>query len=553
MSVKRDFGSVARLDQWRSSKGMTVAVIIPTYNHARYLADAISSVVAQTRHPDEIIVVDDGSTDDPATVAARFPGVRLIRQENQGRSAARNAGLRNCKSSHVVFLDADDRLLPNALEVGLNCAAKHPDCAFVYGGHRDIIEDGVQRVGYHYSPVSGDAQLALMRRNLIRMQATAVFRRDCLMDMGGYDETLERAEDYDLFLRLARNHSIACHPTIVAEYRWHGKNTCEDAMKMLQSTLSVLDRHEARIKPNDAEREALQEGRAIWRDHYAWLLLEAGYANWPSGQSMKLLGQAIETSPLTVARTFMRFVGRRIKRAVPSGVARWINRRRGLADRIPVGAVQFGDLRRQSPISPNFGFDRGTPIDRYYLEGFLARNANDIRGRVLEAGDNTYTIRFGGSRVQTSDIIHLDATNLHATIVGDLAQPDLLPPDTFDCIVLTHALHYVFDMRMAIASQYRALKPGGVALLTMPGVSAVDDGEWGSKTAWSLTAPLARRLMEEQFDPEAITIEAYGNVFAATAFLHGLAVEEVGRSELDVHDPRYPVVVAIRAVKTPDR
>ena len=320
MSAKPDFGATGRSEQWPSSKGLSIAVIIPTYNHARYLADAISSTIAQTRPADEIIVVDDGSTDNPATVVDRFPRVRLIQQGNRGRSAARNAGLRTCTSSHVVFLDADDRLLPNALEDGLSYAAEHPDCAFIYGGHRDITEREDGGKTSHYSPITGDSQLALMRRNLIRMQATVVFLRDCLIEIGGYDETLQRAEDYDLYLRLARVHPIACHPKMVAEYRWHGKNTSDDIMRMLRATLNVIDRHEARIGPNAAERKALQEGRAIWRDYYACLLLQAGYANWPSRRAMKLLAHAIETSPLTVARTLGDYLLRRVKKLLPSDI-----------------------------------------------------------------------------------------------------------------------------------------------------------------------------------------------------------------------------------------
>src|ERR1700734_3040068 len=113
---------------------MTVAVIIPTFNHAHFIGEAIKSVLAQTRQADEIIVVDDGSTDDPRTVAAQFQKIYLIRQDNRGPSAARNTGLQRCKTSHLVFLDADDRLLPTALETGLRCFTGRSDCAFVYGG-----------------------------------------------------------------------------------------------------------------------------------------------------------------------------------------------------------------------------------------------------------------------------------------------------------------------------------------------------------------------------------------------------------------------------------
>ena len=127
----------------------------------------------------------------------------------------------------------------------------------------------------------------------------------------------------------------------------------------------------------------------------------------------------------------------------------------------------------------------------------------------------------------------MDTSNPSATVVGDLGDPGVLPSSAFDCILLTSVLHYVFDVKAAIASIHRALKPGGVLLLTVPGVSAVDDGGWGSVLAWSLTAPMARRLFEDQFDSDKIVVEAYGNVFAATAFLHGIAVEEVKAEELN--------------------
>lgn len=215
--------------------------------------------------------------------------------------------------------------------------------------------------------------------------------------------------------------------------------------------------------------------------------------------------------------------------------------------------MRFGDLRRLSPISTNFGFDRGTPIDRYYVERFLRQYASDIHGRVLEAADNTYTTRFGGDAVTVSDILHLDASNPRATIVGDLARHDVLPEASFDCIILTDVLHYVFDMRAGVASLYRALKPGGVLLLAMPGVSALDYGDWGSAVVWSLSAAAARRLFEERFNADGMVVEAHGNVFAAMAFLQGLAMEEVAHEELDAHDPRYPIVVAVRAVKSLSR
>lgn len=174
--------TAAGLNDTGSSSGdrAAIAVIIPTFNHARFLANAIKSVRAQTRPADEIIVVDDGSTDDPASVITQFPNVRLVRQDNCGPSAARNTGLRNCKTSYVTFLDADDRLLPAALESGLACIAARPECAFVSGGYRYISESGRPLGPDRFKPIEGDAHLALLRANRIIMHGTVLYRSECL-------------------------------------------------------------------------------------------------------------------------------------------------------------------------------------------------------------------------------------------------------------------------------------------------------------------------------------------------------------------------------------
>jgi SAM-dependent methyltransferase len=207
--------------------------------------------------------------------------------------------------------------------------------------------------------------------------------------------------------------------------------------------------------------------------------------------------------------------------------------------------VDLGDLARTKPISSCFGFDRGTPVDRHFIEGFLAANAKDIRGRVLEVGERTYSDRFG-SGVTGKDVLHIH-TNPQATIVGDLAASDTLPEASFDCIILTQTLHLIYDMQAAVEALHRALRPGGVVLVTVPGISAVDRGEWGSGWCWSLTARSARKLFEPIFGEGNVQIDVHGNVYAATCFLHGLAVEDVKRDWLDFEDSAFPVTVTIRA------
>lgn len=215
----------------------------------------------------------------------------------------------------------------------------------------------------------------------------------------------------------------------------------------------------------------------------------------------------------------------------------------------PVGRIRFGDLRRVVPFSRQFGYDRGLPIDRYYIEQFLAGHARDIQGRVLEIGDAAYTKRFGAGRVAASDVLHV-ARNPQATIVGDLTRADHIPSDTFDCIILTQTLHLIFDVRRALETVYRILKPGGVLLATFPGITPIDHGEWAQSWYWSFTTRSSRRLFDEVFMPGGSNIAAHGNVLAASAFLYGLSVEELRPEELDYEDHQYEMLIVARAQKS---
>lgn len=216
----------------------------------------------------------------------------------------------------------------------------------------------------------------------------------------------------------------------------------------------------------------------------------------------------------------------------------------------PIGSVDFGDLRRTTPVSSVFGLDRGTPIDRYYIEGFLKENARLVRGHVLEIGDATYTKRFGGSGVTTSDVLHATGDSPEATIVADLTRAPEIADGTFDCVILTQTLQFTYDMEAMVAEVYRILAPGGSVLCTVPGISQIsrfDMDRWGDY--WRLTTRSARELFERSFPAGAIEVRAYGNVLAATAFLHGFAVSELTRAELDECDDDYQLIVAVRATK----
>jgi len=216
--------------------------------------------------------------------------------------------------------------------------------------------------------------------------------------------------------------------------------------------------------------------------------------------------------------------------------------------------MRFGSLRRLEPVSRVFGLDRGKPIDRYFIENFLARRAEDIHGHVLEIGDNTYTVQFGGAKVSQSDVLHATPGNPKANIIADLTSAHQIPSDTFDCIILTQTLQYIFDPKAAIGTLYRILKPGGVLLVTVPGISQIsryDMDRWGDY--WRFTTLSTRGLFEEVFPSGSVETNAHGNVFVAIAFLHGLAAEELTKRELDYLDPDYEVIITVRAVKPLNR
>ncbi|MGH2536478.1 MAG: class I SAM-dependent methyltransferase [Candidatus Promineifilaceae bacterium] len=216
----------------------------------------------------------------------------------------------------------------------------------------------------------------------------------------------------------------------------------------------------------------------------------------------------------------------------------------------PVGRVDFGDLRNTTPISRVWGLDRGRPVDRYYIEHFLAANAGDVQGEVLEIGDDTYTRRYGADKVTRSEILHVSPESPKATVVADLADAAHLPAEGFDCIICTQTLHLIYQLEGAIGTLYRLLKAGGVLLATAPGISQIsryDMDRWGDY--WRLTSASAARLFGSAFSNGQVEISAYGNVLAATAFLHGLSAEELRPDELAQRDPDYQLLIAIRARK----
>lgn len=229
------------------------SVIVTCYNQARFLRHSLDSVLQQTYGRFEIVLVDDGSTDNTAAVARRYPRVRYVHQANKGLAAARNTGLRCSEGAFIVFLDADDRLLPEALETAVAALRAHPECPLVWGRHRFIDLDGSFLRDSESPLVRGDLYSALLERNVIEMHATVMYRRPLFDSVGVFDESLRAAEDHELLLRVSRRFPLHGHGALVAEYRSHGTTLTRDPRLMLASSMNVLRSQRPHLRTREAK------------------------------------------------------------------------------------------------------------------------------------------------------------------------------------------------------------------------------------------------------------------------------------------------------------
>lgn len=217
-----------------------VSVIIPSYNSARFIRATLESVLKQSPAVFELIVVDDGSTDDSASIVASYEAVRLIRQTNQGVAVARNAGLAIARGEYLVFLDADDVLLPGALEAGLNAFASHPECAFVYG-HCQFIDAEGRLLPTPYRPrLTHDHYHKLLKQCVIQSPGVVMFRRQAV---DGFAATVNGVEDWEIYLRISRRHPIHDHGRDVLQYRRHDANLSGKIPLMLRSSIAMFQLH----------------------------------------------------------------------------------------------------------------------------------------------------------------------------------------------------------------------------------------------------------------------------------------------------------------------
>ncbi|MBB5440362.1 glycosyltransferase involved in cell wall biosynthesis [Pedobacter sp. AK017] len=265
-----------------------VSVIIPCYNHGKYLSKAIESVLAQTYTHFEIVVVDDGSKDNTKEIAQNYKEVKYIYQINQGLSAARNTGIDQSIGDYLVFLDADDWLLTDALMINLNFIRMSPQLAFVSGGFRffyghDQTTRDVTR------KVDSDHYCNLLQTNFIAMIAAVMFQR-WVFDSFRYDTTLKVCEDYDLYLKVARRYPVTHHTELIAVYFIHDSNVSKGSAMMLSTALQILDAQKSNLRDAN-ERHWFNLGQTFWKN---W------YCNIMHNEMVKVFHESIESNKLTL-------------------------------------------------------------------------------------------------------------------------------------------------------------------------------------------------------------------------------------------------------------
>jgi GT2 family glycosyltransferase/SAM-dependent methyltransferase len=495
-----------------------IAVVVPCHNLGHTLLEAVDSVIAQTRPAREILVVDDGSTDArtrEVLEGLRRRETRVVSTPHRGAAAARNQGVRQTWAPYVVTLAADDRLDARYLEAAAGRLDRDPTLDFVSTAIRAFGD-----ASYVWTPPPCTLLNVLTRGG---PHQASMFRRRTWELVGGFDETaaISGCEDLDFWVsaleRGLRGEVIAeplLHYRVRADSRHHGAVEGGSHRQVMEA---VLRKHRASVEALGPAVLIAKESLIVaQKAHLAALDREQGQ-----------LEEELAALAVEIARTARR------------------------ARRLPGGPVSWGDLRRVQPLSAVWGLDRGTPVDRHYIQRFLEARRGDIRGRVLEVKDSGYTERYGKDAVIERHVIDVDPRNPVATMVADLTRADTIGAERFDCFILTQTLHVIPDIRAAIAHAHRVLTPGGVLLATLPCVSRIAEEEvaQGRGDYWRFTEASARLLFQEVFPPAAVEVSAAGNTLACAAFLYGLAAEELTPAELDHLDPACPLILLVRAVK----
>jgi glycosyltransferase involved in cell wall biosynthesis/SAM-dependent methyltransferase len=518
-----------------------VSVIITCYNYGHFLAEAIESVRQQTYPAREIVVVDDGSTDNTQAVATAYPEVVYLYQHNQGLSAARNTGIRQSKGQYLVFLDADDWLFPDALALNVSYLQQHPQAAFVSGAHTRV-HAGELEPELITPPISPNPYYRLLSLgNYIAMISAVMFTRWALHKFE-FDPALRNCEDYDLYLQITRHYPVLQHKHQLAAYRIHRASMSADTALMLTGALKVLNRQRKNLR-SPLEIEAYTRGIDCWTAYFEGttdVKLVAGEVP-DYAQTLRFFGRYAPLTAWRYALGHLAVVAGLPNRA--SGPRTLWTRHGELLATARVGKVAPAAFHHTLPFNPEFGCDPSWPIERQYIERFRRQEASYTRGVVLDIQDFCQEQPESGLAQLTQPAPTHDGLSEH-WVGCRLSSATNLPDCLFDCVLFTCSLHLAYNFSAALQLCYRLLKPGGVLLLTVPG-----SGTWKDTWYWSLTPEALRHLLATVFPAAAVELESFGNVHVAAAYLYGLELPALSPEQLGHYDPEYQVLHTVKIVK----
>jgi peptidoglycan/xylan/chitin deacetylase (PgdA/CDA1 family)/SAM-dependent methyltransferase len=500
-----------------------LAVVLQGVPGLQSLVARLEQLSRQSRRPDQILLLDSGGLAGQLSrlrdTAARFslPAVEPVNAPLDAHpSVWRDIAMQSSEAEAVCFLEPGVLLRDRYFERALD-AMTSKKIGFATSWWERVGPSGEpERVAVE----SCDLPALLARPDSVH-RAT-LFSRAAWKKIRGFDTSVAAAEDYELCLRLLSE-------------GWVGALVSDVLVRQKADRLSSYQRDLWRERYVPAMTAIFNKHRDLFEQETASVLL---------GREETLIWLADRYRPIVSRRE--------------AAVKELDALKQEIADLIRAlrehghDRVDWGDLRRTKPISPEWGYDRGKPIDRHYIEAFLEDNARDVRGRVLEIQEDDYSRRFGGGEVESVDVLDACATNPRANVIADLRQASALPGETYDCIILTQTIHVIDDMEAVARECYRLLKPGGKLLVTLPCLSRVcleygPDGDY-----WRVTEAGAKQLFSAAFPPYAIATRVYGNVLAGTAFTYGLCCDELTPGELDETDPYNPTLIGVSAIKPAD-
>lgn len=488
-------------------------VIVQAGPGGRRLLRTADSLRRQRLAPSATAIVKSGSVPAPpliTSVASRLNAIVLDGSSYPG--IALNAAVQGGSGAYLVVVPAGFTLHEMFLE-RCELAFRDDSLAAIAPAVTVRTVEGADRVVWRTDVPSPAAILSGTRA----VPPVFAVRRQTWNLITGFDETLAGLVEYDFWLRLValgQRVDVFSQPLIDREFDTPTENWTTDEI-WLDQFRAVLDRNRSILGRDMKEILVNREIRF--------------------GQLRELHRKLIATRDEQLAELDR-------VRAEASHLRAYLEHHHR-------NGFDWGDLRRTNPVSRDWGYDRGTPIDRRYIDDFLCAHSSDVHGVVLEIQEDDLTIACGGQRVTRYEILDIDASNQRATMLADLRCAPELASDTFDCIILTQTLHVVDDARAALAECYRLLKPGGVLLATFPAASRVcleygEDGDF-----WRMTPAGARTLVNSAFAPSEIACEPFGNILTNAAFLHGLSASELTDAEFDEYDPYFPALTGIRAKK----